>query len=160
MATVTDAPLDQLDEVGNPSAPTPRCSATTAHSKQPCRMAPISGEDFCFAHATGDAAATQRQDARTAGGATRAAQFSRKAHATELIEQPPDWLALKSANNVCEGFAYVVRELLQGRLSARDASATTQALSALLGAMHVERIERRLLLVEGALGTGKDDRRK
>jgi len=128
-----------------------KCDATTK-AGQPCRMPALAGTARCFAHSTDHATAATRDAARAAGGDARARQFARGAHAADLASHPPEWLRLATAADACNALSYVVREVLLGKLPARDANAATHALAALIPALHDAELERRLAYVESAVG--------
>jgi hypothetical protein len=117
-------------------------------------MPALAGGTTCFAHTNNAAAASQRDQARRVGGESRAAQMSRGASAAELLAMPPEWWGLSTATDACNALAYVAREVFLGKLTARDANAATSALSALASVRRDVELERRLAVMETALGVG------
>jgi hypothetical protein len=64
------------------------------------------------------------------------------------------WWPLETAAHGRAGLAFVVQELLAGRLPARDANAAAGALSALVNVLRASDLEHRLELLERTLEPG------
>ncbi len=118
-------------------------------------MPALSGSTVCLAHSTAATARATREAARQAGGEARARQFGRAAVAADLAAEPPEWFPLATLSDACKGLGYVAREVMLGRMAARDANAATHALAALVPALREAETEERLAIVETALGTGR-----
>lgn len=105
-----------------------KCSSTTTRGK-PCRMPALGGGSHCFAHAIDRQA--QRAAARRAGGKSRGKQLQHPDAPMEDIPTDEDGVPLAELLDVENAQRKVAVDLLEGRVSAKEALARTRVLTAL-----------------------------
>lgn len=129
------------------------CKGTTRDG-QPCRVKPLRGRRWCFNHDPAPDTTARRNQARASGGRARGQQIgrARSAAAKRLVETPPSWWSLERTKDARSALAHVAQHVLLGELSARDANAVTQAVTALVSVLRESEIERRLDALEVAVG--------
>jgi hypothetical protein len=105
------------------------CTAKTKRGTA-CKMAPLAGNEHCFTHAPGAARERAREVSRRAGGAERGRALS-SPPPSGLPNAADDNTSLLFLSDVEDAQRKVAIDLLEGRLSSRDALARTRVLDAL-----------------------------
>lgn len=120
-----------------------------------CNARCLRGGAWCYAHSPDPEVAEGRRRARKAGGRARGQQISRVGRKRNEPDSSPSWWQLDNVAHVRQALAYVVQEVLQGHLAARDANAVTSALNASASIIRETELERRLAELEVATGSDR-----
>ncbi len=126
------------------------CAATTK-SGNPCRMPPLLGTSFCWAHSDDDHVQKQRDDARVAGGAARGLQLL-AGGVVHIGEETARWWQLKNAVEVRDAYVWLAQRLARREIDARSANAMAAVLHGLMTVSRDAEIEQRIESIERATG--------
>lgn len=121
------------------------CKAKTT-SGAPCAMAALKGDDYCYTHSAGAAAA--RAKSRKKGG-----QRTRPGHGSDGANIPENITTIAQAMTILD---YTLRELLQLENSVQRARALIALVGGYVDAVKVGEIEARMIAIEAALKARPD----